>query len=391
VIPLDEAQARLLALGRLLPIETLPLGDAIGRWAAADVVARRTQPAHDLSAMDGYAIAHGDGLSKWRVIGESAAGKRFQGSVGTGEAVRIFTGAALPDGSDMIIMQEDVTRDGDAICIDPALTLPPRQHVRGAAGDFAEGDVLITAGQQLTPARIALAASGGHGSLPVRAAVRVAIISTGNELVPPGSTAGEDQLPSSNAIMLIAMLRDLPCLVSDLGIVPDSLDQLTAAIATAQADIIVTTGGASVGDHDLVRPALIAAGASIDFWKIAMRPGKPLMAGSLRHSVCLGLPGNPVSAFVTAHLFLRPLIAAMGGSLSPLPPRAVATLGQGLPATGARTDHVRALIDGEIVVPIGLNDSAALCGLAAANALIVRGAHAPPANRGDKIEYISIA
>jgi molybdopterin molybdotransferase len=219
----------------------------------------------------------------------------------------------------------------------------------------------------------------------------VAIISTGDELVPPGSDAGTDRLPSSNAIMLTALLGPLPCDVIDLGIVHDDLEQLTKAIQNADADIIVTSGGASVGDHDLVRPALLAAGATIDFWKIAMRPGKPLMAGKLGQRVCLGLPGNPVSAYVSALLFLIPLIKAMSGASETLPKRKVALLSGGLPAPGPRTDHVRAKIDGAHVQPTGPNDSAAMAGLADADVLIVRLANSTAAQNGDQIEYIELA
>jgi molybdopterin molybdotransferase len=391
LIALNEAQARLISLGRAMPVETMPLIDAAGRWAAEDIIAKRTQPARDLSAMDGYAIAHADLPGPWRVIGESAAGRRFDGVVGKHEAVRIFTGAALPTGSDCIIIQEDVTRDGDMIAIEAALTVPPAQHVRRAGSDFVAGQLLIAAGDALTPARIALGASGGCGTLSVRARPVVAILSTGDELVPPGSDAGEDRLPSSNAVMIAAMLRDMPCDVIDMGIVPDTLDALVAAFQSAKADIIVTSGGASVGDHDLVRPALITAGASIDFWKIAMRPGKPLMAGKLGDSVVLGLPGNPVSAYVTALLFLKPLIAAMGGARDPLPERSTAILEGNLPETGPRTDHVRAILSGGTITPTGPNDSAAMLGLASANALIVRLPHSPATTTGDKIEYINAA
>jgi molybdopterin molybdotransferase len=391
LIALDEAQARLISLGQAMPVETMPLINAAGRWAAEDIIAKRTQPARDLSAMDGYAIAHADLRRTWRVIGESAAGRRFDGVVGKHEAVRIFTGAALPTGSDCIIIQEDVTRDGDMIAIEAALTVPPAQHVRRAGSDFAAGQLLIAAGDPLTPARIALAASGGYSALPVRTRPVVAILSTGDELVPPGSDAGEDRLPSSNAVMIAAMLRDMPCNVIDMGIIPDNLDALVTAFQSAKADIIVTSGGASVGDHDLVRPALIAAGANIDFWKIAMRPGKPLMAGRLGDSVVLGLPGNPVSAYVTALLFLKPLIAAMGGARDPLPKRSTAILEGDLPETGPRTDHVRAILSGGSIKPTGPNDSAAMLGLASANALIVRLPHSPAAKSSDKIEYIDTA
>lgn len=391
MISLDEAQARLLALGGFLPVESVDVRDAAGRWAAANIVAKRTQPTRDLSAMDGYAVAHSDVPGPWQVIGESAAGNPFRGSIRSGQAVRIFTGAALPAGTNCIIIQEDIIRNEDIISIDPSLAIREHQHVRAAGSDFQARQIIVPSGALLTPARIALAIMGGHGTIVVRRRARVAIISTGDELVSPGADAGDDRIPSSNAIMLAAMLNDLPCDVHDMGIIPDDLGQLTATITAAEADIIVTSGGASVGDHDLVRPALLAAGANIDFWKIAMRPGKPLMAGNLGNCICLGLPGNPVSAYVTALLFLKPLIGSISGADEPLPLRKTGILRGTLPATGPRTDHVRATISGKFVEPTGPNDSAALVGLANADALIVRPANSPAALDGDEIDYIKLA
>lgn len=390
MISLDEAQARLLALGGFLPVESVDVRDAVGRWAAADIVAKRTQPTRDMSAMDGYAVANSDVPGPWQVIGESAAGNPFRGSIRSGQAVRIFTGATLPAGTNSIIIQEDIIRSEDIISINPSLAIREHQHVRAAGSDFQVGQIIVPSGSYLTPARIALAIMGGHGTILVRRRARVAIISTGDELVPPGADAGDDRLPSSNAVMLAAMLSDLPCDVHDMGIIPDDLGQLTATITAADADIIVTSGGASVGDHDLVRPALLAAGANIDFWKIAMRPGKPLMAGKLGKCVCLGLPGNPVSAYVTALLFLKPLIRSMSGADEPLPSRKTGILRGALPATGPRTDHVRATISGTFVEPTGPNDSAALVGLANADALIVRPANSPVSQDGDQIDYIEL-
>ena len=390
MISLDEAQARLLALGGFLPVESVDVRDAVGRWAAADIVAKRTQPTRDLSAMDGYAVANSDVPGPWQVIGESAAGNPFRGLIRSGQAVRIFTGAALPAGTNCIIIQEDIIRSEDIISINPSLAIREHQHVRVAGSDFQVGQIIVPSGSHLTPARIALAIMGGHGTILVRRRARVAIISTGDELVPPGADAGDDRLPSSNAVMLAAMLRDLPCDVHDMGIIPDDLGQLTATITAADRDIIVTSGGASVGDHDLVRPALLAAGATIDFWKIAMRPGKPLMAGNLGNCICLGLPGNPVSAYVTALLFLKPLIRSISGADEPLPSRKTGILRGTLPATGPRTDHVRATISGTFVEPTGPNDSAALVGLANADALIVRPANSPVSQDGDEIDYIEL-
>ena len=277
----DDALARLLALAKPVDTETLNLIDSPGRYASASVLATRTQPARDLSAMDGYAIRHADRPGPLQVIGESAAGSPYAGNVGTGQAARIFTGAALPEGADSIIIQEDVTRANDRLTLTGDGPDRKGAHVRAAGSDFTTGQILIKAGAPLTPARIALAAIGGHASLPVRRRIRVAIISTGDELVPIGSDPGPNRLPASNAVMLGAMLSTLPVEITDMGIIPDDRTALTATFTNAAGhDIIVTTGGASVGDHDLVQPALIDAGATINFWKIAMRPGKPLMAGT---------------------------------------------------------------------------------------------------------------
>jgi molybdopterin molybdotransferase len=388
MISLATAQARLIELAQPLPVETVALSEAVGRWAAEAVVAQRTQPVRDLSAMDGYAVAHQDCPGPWRLIGESAAGVSFRGQAGRLEAVRIFTGASLPAGTDTVIIQEDISRDGETIGITKDLIIRPGQHVRLAGGDFTEGAGLIDHGERLTPARIALAAMGGYGALPVHRVPRIEILSTGDELVPPGAPMGDDQIPNSNAVMLAALLRDLPCTVISGAIIPDDMATLVSAIRRSDADILVTCGGASVGDHDLVRPALIEAGAEIDFWKVAMRPGKPLMAGRRGAQLVLGLPGNPVSAFVTAILFLRPMIAALSGSASPLPQPVSAILGADLPATGNRTDHIRAVLAGGRVVPVGLNDSAALASLARANALIVRPADSAAASVDEIVDIL---
>ena len=392
MIPLAEAQARLIALAKPVSSETVPLLGSIGRWLSADVIARRTQPARDLSAMDGYAVNAADEQRSWRVIGESAAGKPFLGQIGADEAVRIFTGAALPPGSNTIVIQENVTRDGDLITLLEAPSPESGRHVRPLGGDFVRGETLITVGTRLSPAGIALAAMGGHGSVPVRRPVRVAIISSGDELVAPGTQTDDDHIPATNALMIAAMLDGWPVEINDIGIVADTLDALIIAIKKAEnADIIVTSGGASVGDHDLVRPALINAGATLDFWKVAMRPGKPLMAGQLGDSIVLGLPGNPVSAFATAILFLKPAIAALSGAADALPRSLTGILGAAMPAVGTRTDHIRACLSENRLFPVGIDDSAALKGLARADALIVREAGAPAANMGDFVRYIPLA
>lgn len=385
----DEARARLLALAMPVETETLPLSQAAGRWTAAAALALRTQPAHDLSAMDGYAIRRADVPGPWRIIGESAAGAPFNGQVGTNEATRISTGAALPAGANAIVIQEDVVRDGDQL----TLTRDGSQaeHVRRAGSDFSAGQKLVDAGTHLTAARIALAAIAGHAALAVRRRIRVAFVSSGSELVEPGSGTDADRLPASNALMLAAMLRTLPVDTTDYGIVPDVQASLTSTFAqAADHDIIVSTGGASVGDHDLVRPALIGAGAKIDFWKVAVRPGKPLLVGKLGKAVVLGLPGNPVSAFVTAELFLKPLVAHLSGAAEVGPMMRSAHLAAPLPAVGVRTDYLRARwIDGAIAPLCG--DSGMLVPLAAAAALIVRPAGAPAAKAGDKVDIIDLA
>ena len=335
--------------------------------------------------MDGYAVLHGAG--PWRVIGESAAGAPFQAQVAAGEAVRIFTGAALPSGTDTVIIQEDVARTDDLI----AATSASDQHIRKAGSDFTRGQILIAAGCHLTPSRIALAVMGGHAQLAVRRRVRVALISTGNELVQPGIDAGPDRLPASNAPMLASLLAHLPCDVTDLGIIPDDLASLSEIYQKhTDYDVMVSTGGASVGDHDLVRPALITAGATLDFWKVAMRPGKPLMAGTLGQTILLGLPGNPVSAFVTATLFLKPLIAQLSGAANPHPQSIIARLAAQLPAVGDRTDYVRAVWDNGAIRPLE-GDSGMIVPLASAEVVIVRPAGSLPAVAGDDVMVISLA
>ncbi len=388
----DEALTRLLALAKPVPeIEQVPLTDATHRWAAADIKALRTQPARDLSAMDGYAIRHADMPGPWRVIGESAAGTPFAGTLSQGQATRIFTGAAVPSSADSIIIQEDITRAGGTITLSGEGPPVPGTHIRREGSDFKAGNALIEAGTRLTPARIALAAIGGHTTLPVRHAITVAIISTGDELVPIGADPGKDRLPASNAVMLMALLSNLPVEITDIGIIPDDQPALTAAFARARShDVIVTTGGASVGDHDLVRPALLDAGAAIDFWKIAMRPGKPLMAGTLDDAIILGLPGNPVSAFVTATLFLKPLVAHLSGARDPSPRIQSATLTAPLPAVGIRTDYVRACWQDGGIEPL-TGDSGMLVPLAAADVLIVRPAGSAALDKGATVNIISLS
>ena len=393
LLPVTEAQARLLAVAPQLPLETAPLAEAVGRWLAAPIDAQRTQPPVALSAMDGYAIRFAELPGPWTVVGESAAGRPLAQTLAPGEAARIFTGAALPAGADTILVQEEAARDGDTLRLAGEGPHTLGSSVRSAGSDFAAGTRLAHAGERLTPARVALAAMAGLGAVPVRRRLRIAIVSTGDELVPPGAPVTDATLPASNGVMLAAMLASLPCTVVDHGIVPDQLDALTAAfaVAAADADVVVTSGGVSVGDHDLVRPALAAGGATLDFWRVAMRPGKPLMAGRLADATVLGLPGNPVSAFVTAHLFLLPLVRHLAGDPTPLPPMAEARLACDLPAAGGRTDFLRTAVADGIAYPLASKDSAKLVELGAADALLVRPAGSAAARAGDPCTLLPLA
>jgi molybdopterin molybdotransferase len=341
--------------------------------------------------MDGYAIRYADRPGPFRIIGESAAGRSYPGEVGAGETARIFTGAALPTGTDCVLVQEEATREGDTVLMTGEGPRGPGGNVRRRGLDFASGDVLIRAGEQLTPARLAVAAIGGHADLPVRRRIRVAIAATGDELVPPGTTTEPDALPESNVTMVAAQLADLLVEVIDLGILPDHLDVLTNAFDAVDADVLVTSGGASVGDHDLVQPALKAAGAAIDFWRVALRPGKPLMAGRMRDTLVLGLPGNPVSAFITTLLFVRPVVMALAGAADPLPRSISVPLGEDVRANDGRTDYLRAeLRDGRAYAST-IQDSSMLRTLARSTCLIIRPPHAPAARAGDSVDILPLA
>ena len=375
LIGVDEAQARLLADVAALPVEDAPFSAALGRILARDVAAILTQPPFAASAMDGYAIRYADLPGPWRLTGTSAAGRRFTGNVGAGDAVRILTGAPLPAGADTVVVQEDVARDGDAL----ALTGdgPPRHgaHIRPEGLDFTAGTIVARAGDRVTPARIGVAAAGGHRSLPVHRRPRVALLAPGDALVPPGATPGPDAIVSSNGVMLAALLGPYADVI-DGGIVADTADALAEAIGDHDVDVLVTIGGASVGDHDLVVPVLTRLGAQIDFWKIALRPGKPMLSGRLGRTRIVGLPGNPVSAFVCATLFVMPLLKALGGDRAPLPTFTMLPTAVDLPANGPRRDYLRARFGGGTVSPFTRQDSAMLHALADSNVLIVREANA---------------
>lgn len=395
MLSLDEAQARLLGSIEPLSAEVVPLADALERHAAIDHVARRTQPPFAASAMDGYAIRYDDLPGPWRLIGESSAGCRFAGSVGVAKTVRIFTGAPLPVGADTVLVQEEAARNGKRVALGG--DGPPRcgAHVRPAGLDFEEGAHLVAAGERLTPARIGLLASGGYDEVAVSRQPRVALLSTGNELVAAGSPMSSDQIVDANGPMLSALLRQAGAIVKDLGIVPDDPLVMTAAIERARGcDLLLTIGGASVGEKDLVVPVLTAAGAMIDFWKVAIKPGKPMLTGTIGYTRVIGLPGNPVSAFVCAQLFVLPVLRQMAGVPTPLPPMVEARTTTPLQANGARRDHLRARLawyEGAwSVTPAQVQDSSMLRMLAGCNALLVQPEYADAIPAGTVVPVIPL-
>ena len=383
-LELDEAQARLLALVVPLSHERMPVNEAAGRYLAEPLLARRTQPPADLSAMDGYAVRSADLPERWRVIGESACGHPFSGTVAAGEAVRIATGALVPGGADLVLLQEDCRRKEQHLELVAAPS--PARNIRAAGMDFTEGQELLAAGTRLGPSQIALALTGGYRMVAVHRRVNVAVLDTGDELSADPEHCALHQIPASNGAMLAAMAAAWPCQVVHGAPVPDRLEALVAAFdAASAADLIVTSGGASVGDHDLLRPALEQWGAQIEFWRVAIKPGKPLLVARKGRTIVLGLPGNPVSSHVTAYLFLLPLIRAMSGAAAVLPNSIEAMLAQDMPAAGARREFVRGRWDGMRVNPLRNQDSGALATLAASNALIERPAGAPAMAAGSAV------
>ena len=383
-LELAVAQARLLALAAPLPIERVPVAEALGRYLAEPLIARRTQPPADLSAMDGFAVRQADLPGPWRIIGESACGHPFAGALNTGEAVRIATGAMLPDGADSVLIQENCQRDGEQLTLlEPS---EPGKHIRRAGMDFTAGRTLLSAGTRLGPVQLGLALSAGHRLIAVRRAVRLAIIDSGDELTGDPENCAVHQIPASNGAMLAALAASLPCRISHGAPVPDRVDALVAALeAAADNDLIVTSGGASVGDHDLLQPALEQWGATLDFWRVAIKPGKPLLVARKGRTLVLGLPGNPVSSHVTAYLFMLPVLRALLGASAPLPRPITAKLAAPLAAGGVRREFIRAQWDGATVDPRTNQDSGALATLAASNALIDRPAGAAAAPAGTPV------
>ena len=383
---LEEAQRRLMALAPALPIAHRATAECAGFYLAHPVIAERTQPAAAVSAMDGYAMRAADLPGPWRVIGESAAGAPFDGVVGAGEAVRISTGALVPNGADMVLIQEDAAREGADLRLTGTPPNPPARHIRPAGMDFTAGTPLMAAGTRIGPAQIALALTAGLSHLAVRRPLNLVVIDSGDELAATGKPLPAHQIPASNSAMLAAMAAPYPVAIKRVGPLPDRLDVLSAAFDAAhEADIIVTSGGASVGDHDLVRPALAAIGADLTFWRVAIKPGKPLLVARRGAQIILGLPGNPAAAFVTGYLFLLPLIRTALGAVEPLPRPFPAPLHHAMPKGGGRMEFLRAIWDGTGVTLDGLQDSGALSSLARANALVVRPAHAPETPAGQSV------
>jgi molybdopterin molybdotransferase len=395
MISVEEARAKILEGLTAVGAETVPLAAAHLRVLAAPVIARLTQPPADVSAMDGYAVRAEDAQAGavLRVIGTAPAGHPFAGTLGPGQAVRLFTGSFMPQGANSVLLQEDATTVDNTVTVNAACL--PGKHIRNAGQDFTAGDSLIPAGRRLTPRDIGLAAAANHPWLTVHRRPRIAILSTGDEISLPGEPIGPGGIVSSNAHALAAFITAAGAEPMVLPIATDDLAAIAAGADAAQgADMLVTTGGASVGDHDLVQAGLAARGLQLDFWKIAMRPGKPLMFGRLGAMPMLGLPGNPVSAFVCALLFLRPAIERLSGAATDVLPFESARLGAAMKANDQREDYVRARLsrdhDGWIVTPFPVQDSGMLRTLALADALILRKPHAPAADAGQSVQILRL-
>lgn len=398
LLPVAEAMRRILDGAEPRDEEWVPLAEARGRVLSQPLQARRTQPPFDASAMDGYAVRASDIAevpTLLTLVGEAAAGRRYHGKLDAGEAVRIFTGAPLPEGANTIAIQENVRKlDGDRVEV--VESAAAGKHIRRAGLDFTKGDELLAQGRVLDAAALALAASGNHPEAPVFRRPLVAVLATGDELVPPGVEPGPDQIVASNTFGIVAILKDAGADVIDLGILPDDKAVIVKSLREALdrgVDLIVTVGGASVGDHDLVSDALSEAGLSLDFWKIAMRPGKPLMFGTVDQTRCIGLPGNPVASLICSHVFVAPLVARLGGRTHEpliLQARLAADIGE----NDQRQDYVRASLrrDGEtlLVTPFGTQDSSMLKFFVDADCLLIRVPHAPAAKAGDPCEILVI-
>ncbi len=394
-LSVGEALSRILQGVAPLEVEHVPIGAAHGRTLAEPLSARLTQPPFNASAMDGYAVLAADVAqvpARLTVIGESAAGRGFRGRVGQGEAVRIFTGAPVPEGADAIVIQEDTKREGDSVIVQDGSIDPG--YVRKLGFDFREGQTLLHPGRRLNAREITLAAAMGYGEVPVHRQPRVALLATGDELVLPGIAPAQDQIICANPFGIAAMVAGAGGVAQQLGIAADTRAALKDKLTLAKdADVVVTIGGASVGDHDLVGPVLGELGMALDFWKIAMRPGKPLMHGSLGTQRILGLPGNPVSSLICTRVFMMPLIRRLAGLDDTTFARRTARLTAAMPANGPRQHYARAIVEtgphGETLVqPARSQDSSLMSVLADANALIVQPPHSPAWPAGTEVEVL---
>jgi molybdopterin molybdotransferase len=399
LLPVAEALSRILQDAAPLPAEDVPLAQAAGRVLAADVAARITQPPADVSAMDGYAVRADDVASvpaRLKVIGEVAAGHPFAAPVAAGEAARIFTGGVLPAGADTVVIQENTTRQHDVVVINASVARGKNVRLRGL--DFRQGDVLLPKGRHLTARDLMLAAAMNHPAVPLHRAPKVAVLGTGDELQPPGSELKPGQVVYSNGFALGALARQEGASAIDLGIAPDRVDAIAGAVRRARelgADILVTAGGASVGDHDLVQQSLAAEGIALSFWKVALRPGRPVMHGRLGGMHVLGVPGNPVSSYVCALLFLVPLIRRLSGRTDLSAASGSAVLGSDLPANDERMDFLRATLrpgpDGKpVATPLSVQDSSMMAALAKADCLLIREANAPALLSGSECPILKL-
>jgi molybdopterin molybdotransferase len=398
LLPVAEAQQRILDAVSPLPAEQISLAEGLGRVLARNVASRRDQPPMAMSAMDGYAVRAVDVATlpaTLKVVGYAPAGHAFDGSVGAGEAVRIFTGAPVPEGADTIVIQENTEQSDEVVRVIDG-TAPVGRYIRPAGLDFATGDVLLPSGKVLTARDVGLSAAMNVPWLNVHRKPRISILATGDEIVMPGDPIGRDQIVSSNALSLAAFITVQGGTPLDLGIAPDEEDGLRALAAGARgSDILVTTGGASVGDHDLVQSVLGDIGLEVDFWRIAMRPGKPLMFGRIDGTYLIGLPGNPVSSLVCAIIFLTPAIRKMLGMDNLLPETGTARLGTDLPENDEREDYLRASLSrddkGDIVAtPYGKQDSSMFATIARADALVIRKPFASALKAGSAVEFIAL-
>jgi molybdopterin molybdotransferase len=396
MITVDEARIRILAQLHPMPAEIIALANTWNRVAAEPVIARLTQPPSDVSAMDGYALRAADGglHASLRVIGAAPAGHPFDGKVGPGETVRLFTGSVVPSGADAILLQEDAERSGDSVVVNE--TVVAGRHIRRAGQDFSKGDTVLSSGRKITARDVGLAAAANHPWLSVHRRPRVAILATGDEIAMPGEPIPSGGIVSSNSHALAALVRAVGGEPTVLPVAKDTTEAIAAVADQAGGfDLLVTTGGASVGDHDLVISGLQTRGLVVDFWQIAMRPGKPLLFGRMGAVPVLGLPGNPVSAIVCSALFLLPALALMQGLPAGPPPTVSALLGTAVRENDRRADHLRATVsmDDEgraVVTPFPVQDSAMLRRLALADALILRAPFAPALPVGAEVSVIRL-